>query len=122
MVSLGVLARKFFGSANDRRIKSTRPRVEAINAMENELRALSDAELSARTEQFRADLANGGPSKMAGSITAALYLERFVPPQQKWAHVDVYAWNDSDRPGKPTGGEAQGLRAAFALLQAQARR
>ena len=69
-----------------------------------------------------ADLANGGPSKMAGSITAALYLERFVPPQQKWAHVDVYAWNDSDRPGKPTGGEAQGLRAAFALLQAQARR
>ena len=59
MVSLGVLARKIFGSANDRRIKSTRPRVEAINAMENELRALSDEQLAARTEQFRADLANG---------------------------------------------------------------
>jgi len=66
-----------------------------------------------------ADLANGGPSKMAGSITAALYLERFVPARQKWAHLDVYAWNDSDRPGKPAGGEAQGLRAAFAMLQAR---
>jgi len=66
-----------------------------------------------------ADLANGGPSKMAGSITAALYLERFVPATQKWAHLDVYAWNDSDRPGKPAGGEAQGLRAAFAMLQAR---
>ena len=45
MVSLGGLARKVFGSSNDRRVKSTRPRVEAINAMENEMRALSDAEL-----------------------------------------------------------------------------
>ncbi len=59
MAGLGGIARKIFGSANDRRIKSMRPRVEAINAMENELEALSDAELAARTEQFRADLANG---------------------------------------------------------------
>ncbi len=59
MVSLGVIARKIFGSSNDRRIKAARPRVEAINAMENELQALSDAELAARTDQFRADLANG---------------------------------------------------------------
>jgi leucyl aminopeptidase len=64
-----------------------------------------------------ADIANGGPSRMAGSITAALYLERFVPESQPWAHIDVYAWNDSDRPGKPAGGEAQGLRAAWALLK-----
>ncbi|MGH8078483.1 MAG: leucyl aminopeptidase family protein, partial [Lysobacter sp.] len=64
-----------------------------------------------------ADLANSGPSKMAGSITAALYLERFVPAQQPWAHLDVYSWNDADRPGRPTGGEAQGLRAAYAMLQ-----
>jgi leucyl aminopeptidase len=63
------------------------------------------------------DLANAGPSKMAGSITAALYLERFVPAQQPWAHLDVYAWNDSDRPGRPAGGEAQGLRAAYAMLK-----
>jgi leucyl aminopeptidase len=63
-----------------------------------------------------ADIANSGPSRMAGSIAAALYLERFVPAQQKWAHLDVYAWNDSDRPGRPTGGEAQGLRSAYAML------
>ncbi|NGN44892.1 preprotein translocase subunit SecA [Mesorhizobium sp. CGMCC 1.15528] len=59
MVSLGGIARKIFGSSNDRRVKSTRPRVEAINAMENELRALTDDELRARTDQFRQDLANG---------------------------------------------------------------
>jgi leucyl aminopeptidase len=64
-----------------------------------------------------ADLANSGPSKMAGSISAALYLERFVPPEQKWAHLDVYSWNDSERPGKPVGGEAQGLRAAYEMLK-----
>ncbi|TIT38184.1 MAG: preprotein translocase subunit SecA [Mesorhizobium sp.] len=59
MVSLGGLARKVFGSSNDRRVKSTRPRVEAINAMENEMRALSDAELAGRTEKFRQDITNG---------------------------------------------------------------
>ena len=63
-----------------------------------------------------ADLANAG-SRMAGAITAALYLERFVPAQQKWAHLDVYAWNDSDRPGRPAGGEAMALRAAFEMLK-----
>jgi leucyl aminopeptidase len=63
-----------------------------------------------------ADLANAG-SRMAGAVTAALYLERFVPPQQKWAHLDVYAWNDSDRPGRPAGGEALALRAAFEMLK-----
>ena len=67
-----------------------------------------------------ADLANGSSSTMAGSVTAALFLERFVRDGQRWAHVDVYAWNDSDRPGKPAGGEAQGLRAAYALLKARA--
>jgi leucyl aminopeptidase len=67
-----------------------------------------------------ADLANGSASTMAGSITAALFLERFVPEGQAWGHVDVYAWNDADRPGKPAGGEAQGLRAAYAMLKARA--
>ncbi|HLS84167.1 MAG TPA: leucyl aminopeptidase family protein [Arenimonas sp.] len=68
-----------------------------------------------------ADLANSGASRMAGSITAALFLDRFVPEGQAWAHVDVYAWNDNDRPGRPAGGEAQGLRAAFAMLKARYR-
>ena len=66
-----------------------------------------------------ADLANAGASRMAGCITAALYLERFVPEGQSWVHVDVYAWNDGERPGRPAGGEAQGLRAALAFLQAR---
>ncbi|MGO1070683.1 leucyl aminopeptidase family protein [Lysobacter sp. CA199] len=67
-----------------------------------------------------ADIANGGPSKMAGSVTAALYLERFVPADLAWAHLDVYSWNDADRAGRPAGGEAQGLRAVYAMLKARA--
>ena len=66
-----------------------------------------------------ADLANSGSSRMGGAITAAVYLDRFVPKDLPWAHVDVYSWNDSSRPGKPAGGEAQGLRAAFGLLKAR---
>ena len=64
-----------------------------------------------------ADLANSGSTRMAGCVTAALYLERFVPEGQAWTHVDVYSWNDNTRPGKPAGGEAQGLRAAWGLLR-----
>ncbi|WP_447937685.1 leucyl aminopeptidase family protein [Thermomonas fusca] len=67
-----------------------------------------------------ADLANASNTTMAGSVTAALYLERFVDEGVRWGHVDVYAWNDGDRPGKPAGGEAQGLRAAYAMLKARA--
>jgi len=64
-----------------------------------------------------ADLANAGPSRHAGAITAALFLERFVPENHAWAHLDVYAWNDADKPGRPRGGEAQGLRACFEFLR-----
>ncbi|TAK47458.1 MAG: preprotein translocase subunit SecA [Xanthobacteraceae bacterium] len=56
---IGALARKLFGSANDRRVKSYQPRVVAINALEDELAALGDAELRARTEHFRKELADG---------------------------------------------------------------
>lgn len=65
-----------------------------------------------------ADLANAG-SRMAGSVTAALYLERFVPDGLPWAHLDTYAWNDSSRAGHPQGGEALGLRAAWAMLKSR---
>lgn len=64
-----------------------------------------------------ADFANGSGSRHAGAITAALYLERFVPDGMPWLHLDTYAWNDSDRPGRPRGGEAMGLRAMFAFLE-----
>ncbi|KAF1013548.1 MAG: putative cytosol aminopeptidase [Stenotrophomonas maltophilia] len=65
-----------------------------------------------------ADLANAG-SRMAGSVTAALYLERFLDEGQRWAHLDVYAWNDGERPGRPAGGEALALRSAWAMLKAR---
>jgi leucyl aminopeptidase len=68
-------------------------------------------------DSYLADIANAGPSRHAGAITAALYLERFVPDEIAWLHLDTYAWNDADRPGRPRGGEAMGLRALFALLQ-----
>jgi leucyl aminopeptidase len=64
-----------------------------------------------------ADFANSGPSRNGGAIAAALYLERFVPAEIPWAHIDVYSWNDADRPGRPRGGEAQSLRAMFRFLQ-----
>ncbi|MBP6748547.1 MAG: M17 family metallopeptidase [Xanthomonadaceae bacterium] len=66
-----------------------------------------------------ADIANGSSSSMAGCVTAALYLEKFVPAEQPWAHLDVYSWNDTDRPGRPAGGEAQALRSCFAMLKAR---
>ncbi len=59
MVSLGGLTRKIFGSSNDRRVKATWPRVEAINALEKELYGLTDEQLRARTEQFRQELVKG---------------------------------------------------------------
>jgi leucyl aminopeptidase len=64
-----------------------------------------------------ADTCNTGASRHAGAITAALYLQRFVPAGVPWLHVDVYAWNDGERPGKPRGGDAQSLRAFHAFLQ-----
>ena len=64
-----------------------------------------------------ADMANAGASRQAGAITAALYLQRFVPEGTPWVHIDVYSWNDADRPGRPRGGEAQSLRAMFAFLR-----
>jgi leucyl aminopeptidase len=67
-----------------------------------------------------ATLSNSGSTPMAGCISAALYLQRFVAEGQAWAHLDTYSWNDSDRPGRPTGGEAQGLRSAYAMIRARA--
>jgi leucyl aminopeptidase len=70
-------------------------------------------------DSYIADFANAGASRHAGAITAALYLERFVPEGLPWVHLDTYAWNDADRPGRPRGGEAMGLRALFGFLQAR---
>jgi leucyl aminopeptidase len=63
-----------------------------------------------------ADLNNVSSKPMAGAVTAALFLQRFVSAPVRWAHIDSYAWNDANRPGRPEGGEALGLRAMFAAL------
>lgn len=57
------------------------------------------------------DLNNVSARPMAGAIVAALFLQRFVPKGIRWAHLDLYAWNDANRPGRPEGGEAQAMRA-----------
>jgi len=63
-----------------------------------------------------ADFNNSGRGGFAGSIVGALFLDHFVPGEVAWAHFDVYAWNDVSRPGRPAGGEAQGLRAVLSAL------
>ena len=64
-----------------------------------------------------ADLNNVSSKPMAGAVTAALYLRRFVAPGVKWAHFDMYAWNDANRPGRPEGGEAQAIQAVFRAIE-----
>jgi leucyl aminopeptidase len=59
---------------------------------------------------------NTSGAGFAGSITAALFLSRFVEKAATWVHFDIYGWNPADRPGRPQGGEAQGARALFDLL------
>ena len=63
-----------------------------------------------------ADMVNAPDGGFAGAITAALFLRRFVPKTAAWAHLDVFAWRSSAKPGRPKGGEAYALRAAFAML------
>ena len=65
------------------------------------------------------DFANASSSSMAGCITAALFLKKFVPDQIPWAHLDTYAWRDQASPGQPKGGDALGLRAISALLESR---
>ncbi|RUL96950.1 leucyl aminopeptidase family protein [Rhizobium chutanense] len=60
-----------------------------------------------------ADLTNAPAGGMAGAITAALFLKRFVSKTKSWAHFDIYGWAQSERPHSPGGGEAQAIRALF---------
>ncbi|MCP1468733.1 leucyl aminopeptidase [Sphingobium sp. OAS761] len=64
-----------------------------------------------------ADINNAGEGGFAGAVTAALFLQRFVPADTPWLHLDTFAWRPAARPGRPKGGEALGLRAVFRLLQ-----
>ena len=64
-----------------------------------------------------ADVSSASDGPFGGAITAALFLQEFVDDDVPWAHFDIMAWNLGSRPGRPTGGEAQGLRAAFAMIE-----
>jgi leucyl aminopeptidase len=63
-----------------------------------------------------ADLVNAPDGGFAGAVTAALFLRRFVPAEVEWAHLDTFAWRPAAKPGRPKGGEAMGLRAAYRML------
>ena len=66
-----------------------------------------------------ADLVNAPDGGFAGAITAALFLRRFVPAGTAWAHMDVFAWRPTTKPGRPKGGDAYAVRAAFTVLKAR---
>ena len=66
-----------------------------------------------------ADMVNAPEGGFAGAITAALFLRRFVPAGIAWAHLDVFAWRPTAKPGRPKGGDAYALRAAYAVLKAR---
>jgi leucyl aminopeptidase len=63
-----------------------------------------------------ADVNNVASSNFGGSITAALFLRRFVGAAKAWLHCDIFAWNQTTKPGRPEGAECQAARALYALL------
>jgi leucyl aminopeptidase len=71
-----------------------------------------DDEISSKV----ADINNVSGSTFAGAVIGGLFLRRFVAASRDWLHVDLYAWNAKDRPGRPVGAEPQAVRALFALL------
>jgi leucyl aminopeptidase len=68
------------------------------------------------------DLVNVTSGSFAGSITAALFLRRFVSAPEKWAHFDLYCWNGAAKPGRPEGGEIQAARLLYDLIEQKAAR
>ncbi|MBZ5762866.1 MULTISPECIES: leucyl aminopeptidase family protein [Rhizobium] len=68
-----------------------------------------------------ADITNAPAGGMAGAITAALFLKRFVTNTKSWAHLDIYGWAPSERPHSPGGGEAQAIRALYHYIRQKVR-
>ena len=64
-----------------------------------------------------ADINNAGSSPFAGSITAALFLKRFVKNTKAWVHLDIFGWAPEARPGRPFGGTDQGIRSVYGVLK-----
>ena len=76
-----------------------------------------DKDLRSRT----ADITNAPGGGMAGAITAALFLKRFVTNTKSWAHFDVYGWNPAEKPHAPVGGEAHAIRALYRCIRQMAK-
>ncbi len=74
------------------------------------------APYEAKIEPGIADLDNAPSGGMAGSITAALFLRRFVTQTERFAHFDIYGWQPAAAPARPKGGVGQGARAILAAL------
>jgi leucyl aminopeptidase len=66
-----------------------------------------------------ADLNNVGKTSLGGAIIAALFLKNFVDPNIPWIHVDMMAWNSSNSPGRPEGGEAMCLRGLYRFIETE---
>jgi leucyl aminopeptidase len=66
-----------------------------------------------------ADIGNMADAPMAGAVTAALFLQKFVPEGTPWAHLDTFAWRSSAKPGRPKGGDAIGLRAVWEMVKSR---
>jgi len=66
-----------------------------------------------------ADISNNATNGFAGATVAALFLDLFVPAGIDWAHFDTFAWRPAAKPGRPKGGDALGLRAAWHMLRAR---
>jgi hypothetical protein len=64
-----------------------------------------------------ADVNNAGSTPFAGSITAAIFLKRFVRNAKAWVHLDIFGWAPEARPGRPFGGTDQGIRSVYRVLK-----
>ncbi len=98
--------------------KLARGLIDAGRQMEDPLWQLPlHAPYQKMLESTVADLNSAPGSPYAGAITAALFLQRFVPASVPWAHLDFMAWNLSTKPGRPEGAEAMAVRAAFRMIE-----
>ena len=64
-----------------------------------------------------ADVNHVTPNPFAGSVTAALFLKRFIGGAKSWVHLDIFAWAPEARAGRPFGGTDQGIRAVYGVLK-----
>ena len=86
MLGLGTLAKKFFGTPNDRKVKATRPLIGKINALEPEFQALNDEGLVAKTEELRARALSG---EDLNSLLPEAFANFERPPNASWVCVHL---------------------------------